>query len=591
LLCSLAILAGLPSSSRAATFTATFDRDTISLGETATLSLTFEGGAPAGPPPMPSLPDLDLNYLSQSSQFSVGNGQTTSTRTYTYSIRPRKAGEFTIPALRAKVEGTLLASNPLKLSVAKPNAPPPDAAKAATQNAFLKLVLPRKGLYLGETVVGEVQLFVSERILGVTGFQWGSLAADGLNLGTPQQDKAYSRRAQVGQATFKVFRFLLTVRPVKTGTFTLGPVTATVMLQVPSRNRPRDPFEAFGLFGPAGEQQQLPIATEAETIQSLALPSQGVPPSFNGAVGEYEMTVTAGPTTVTAGDPVTVRVRISGRGALDALSLPEQPAWRDFKTFPPTANVEADPSNPFGLAGAKTFEQVVMPQNSEIKELPALAFSFFDPVKKQYRTLTQPAIPLTVHPGASVAAPPLEAAPRGVADAPKAGQDIVHIKPRPGVLAEAAAPLALRPWFLLWQALPVAAWAGLLVWRRRTDALANNPRRRRQREVAKIVSAGLADLRQGAQANDSDAFFASLVRLLQEQLGERLDLPASAITEAVVEERLVPRGVPTQVTEPLAELFQACNLARYAPVRTSQELAAFIPRLEAVLRDLQSLRL
>ena len=35
---------------------------------------------------------------------------------------------------------------------------------------------------------------------------------------------------------------------------------------------------------------------------------------------------------------------------------------------------------------------------------------------------------------------------------------------------------------------------------------------------------------------DSDQFFATLSRLLQEQLGERLDLPASAITEAVIEE-------------------------------------------------------
>ena len=41
----------------------------------------------------------------------------------------------------------------------------------------------------------------------------------------------------------------------------------------------------------------------------------------------------------------------------------------------------------------------------------------------------------------------------------------------------------------------------------------------------------------------SDEFFAVLFRLLQEQLGERLDLPASAITEAVIEERLSPLGI------------------------------------------------
>ena len=63
------------------------------------------------------------------------------------------------------------------------------------------------------------------------------------------------------------------------------------------------------------------------------------------------------------------------------------------------------------------------------------------------------------------------------------------------------------------------------------------------------------------------------------------------MTEAVIEERLKPRGVAETVITPLAELFQTCNLARYAPIKSSQELAALIPRLEAVLRDLQGLKL
>ena len=93
-----------------------------------------------------------------------------------------------------------------------------------------------------------------------------------------------------------------------------------------------------------------------------------------------------------------------------------------------------------------------------------------------------------------------------------------------------------------------------------------------------------------AAENNSDDFFATLFRLLQEQLGERLDCPASAITEAVIEERLRPRGVPEATLAALRELFQTCNLARYAPIKTSQELAALIPKLEAELRDLQNIK-
>jgi len=40
----------------------------------------------------------------------------------------------------------------------------------------------------------------------------------------------------------------------------------------------------------------------------------------------------------------------------------------------------------------------------------------------------------------------------------------------------------------------------------------------------------------------------------------------------------------------LHELFQTCNLARYAPIKSSEQLSALIPKLEGVLRDLQNLK-
>jgi tetratricopeptide (TPR) repeat protein len=59
-----------------------------------------------------------------------------------------------------------------------------------------------------------------------------------------------------------------------------------------------------------------------------------------------------------------------------------------------------------------------------------------------------------------------------------------------------------------------------------------------------------------------------MFRLLQEQLGERLDLPASAITEAVLSERLPRRGATPDLIQRLQNLFQICNQARYAPTPT-----------------------
>jgi hypothetical protein len=164
------------------------------------------------------------------------------------------------------------------------------------------------------------------------------------------------------------------------------------------------------------------------------------------------------------------------------------------------------------------------------------------------------------------------------------------IKEQLGALAQVAPPLVTRPVFLAAQGLPVFALLAAFGWRKRADSLANNPRLRRQRRVAQLVREGLNDLHRLAAENNSDEFFATLSRLLQEQLGERLDCPASSITEAVIDERLVLLGTPETTLAGLRELFQLCNQARYAPMRTSGELAAVIPQFDNAVRELQNVK-
>src|SRR5258706_15255012 len=59
----------------AAQLTASLDRDAITLGEAATLSLTFEGSQTEKVPSLPSVANLQITYTGQSSQVSIVNGQ------------------------------------------------------------------------------------------------------------------------------------------------------------------------------------------------------------------------------------------------------------------------------------------------------------------------------------------------------------------------------------------------------------------------------------------------------------------------------------------------------------------------------------
>jgi hypothetical protein len=387
---------------------------------------------------------------------------------------------------------------------------------------------------------------------------------------------------------FLVVPITAAVTPVKTGKLNLGPLAGSVIVYLPSaRQRNIDPFDVSGFFGPPSDPHRVPLSLDAQEVNVLPLPTQAIPRGFNGAVGNYTLGFTAGPTNVAAGDPITVKVQISGRGQLDALTLPDQPAWHDFKAYPPTTKL--DTHDKLGIEGTKFFEQVIVPQSSDIKQLPEFAFSFFDPDQKAYRTLSQPVVPIMVRPGGSVAAPAVAGNTNQNQEQPLS-RDIIQNKQRLGVLGQARPLLLQQPWFMAVQAIPVAAWIVALLWRKRRDAFAKNPRLRRKQRLDGTLREGMGQMRQAAAANQSDAFFATLFRLLQEQLGERLDLPASAITEAVIDDELRPRGVAGASLDRLHETFQMCNLARYAPIKSSQELTAIIPRFEALLKELKEVK-
>ena len=567
----------------AATFTASLDRDTIALGESATLSLTFEDGSPRNVPMPPNVAGLQIAYIGPSSQFSFVNGETKSTVTYNFTLTPRQAGDFAIPSLAADVGGQRLSSSPLKLKVLPPNSPPPAAVNSGSEVAFMRLTLPEKEVYPGEVLAARLDIDLRDDVQNFGNFQFTGTPADGFTIGKMAQSPR--QRVQIGNRVYTDVPLEIALTANKSGAISLGPFTASAVIELPSSNRGGDPF--FQRFFNTGEQKQVTLATETLNVESLPLPAEGAPANFNGAVGDYTMTVTAGPTNVAVGDPITVRVQISGHGALDALTLPDQPAWRDFKAYPPTQNIKT--TDQLGIEGVKTFEQIVTPQNTDVHELPAFSFSFFDPGAKTYRTLTQPPVQLAVHSGGTTPAPMIAAAKTANSQTP-APQDLLPIKEQSGALTPARPPLLTRPVFLAAQSLPVLAWLAAFVWRKRTDSLANNPRLRRQRRVAGLVQSGLDDLRQFATENNSDEFFATLFRLLQEQLGERLDCPASSITEAVIDERLVPLGTPELTLAGLRELFQLCNQARYAPMRTSGELAAVIPQFENAVRELQNVK-
>ena len=582
----------LITSGRAASFTASLDRDTITLGEQATLSLIFEGGQPTKLTAL-DVPGLQFGTPSRSFSQNIdfNSGQVNARLTLAYSVVPQREGEFAIPALTAEVNGQQYSSSPLKLVVAKASAPTTAAVNSGNEVAFMKLLLPQKRVYVGQTLTAQLQIYLRDDVQNNSQPQFTGTPADGLTLG--KSAGGGQSQTHIGNHAYTVLPILLAVTATKSGTLTLGPFTANMVVVLPSQNQGGDPFAQLGFRSPFfnGERKQISLATEQVSVESLPLPEQGKPAGFKDLLAKVSISV--GPTNLIVGDPVTVRVQVSGRDSLEAIRLPDPLEVKGFKIIQSTATITN--LDLLGVQRTKIFELVAAPQNADVREWPELALicdgssSYFDPESGSYHTLAASAVPLVVKAAGAVPMPML-AATKNPAPENQMPQDILPIKENLGTLVVKSSPLVAQPVFLAAQAVPLLAFLAAFIWRKRTDNLANNPRLRCQRAVAALVASGMDELKKYAAANKPDEFFATLFRLLQEQLGERLDCPASAITENVVEDHLILRSAPPALRHALRDQFLLCNQARYAPVRGTSELNSVAAQFEKLIVQLQEVK-
>lgn len=561
------------TSLHATSFTASLDHDTMIVGETATLTLSFQDGSPSAIPAPPSVPNLLIQDTGASGiSFNEINGVQSRIWTHNFIVKGLQPGDYTIPSMSVTIDGQLYRSQPVKLSVTKTPPAPEGIDPANPDIAFMRLAVPKKTVYVGEMFRAELQLYLREGIVRITDVQPSPAQGEGFTVGKSQEGS--HRQARIGNSGYSVIPVNMVFTAAKAGRITFEPMEYSMNLL----------FGPIDFFGRPTRMQHVALSNLPVTIQALPLPTNNVPPGFNGAVGNYSLAVNVSPTNVAVGDPVNVKVEITGSGALENVALPTQTGWQQFKLYPPTSEVHAD--DQLGMSGTKSFALTAVPENMDVRELPPFAFSYFDPDQKTYRTLSHPAVPLTIRPSAASLPPPTFSS-GNVSDNPPPVRDVVPIKQRLGTLATISPPLIQQPWFLALQAIPAVAWLALLFNRKQRERLANNPRLRRQKQVEQTIRTDLHNLRRFADANQPADFFATIFHLLQERLGERLDLPASAITEAVLDERLRPIGVSDDQLAALHELFQTCNQARYAPDTTHEELLSLIPKVESALNDLK----
>ncbi len=128
--------------------------------------------------------------------------------------------------------------------------------------------------------------------------------------------------------------------------------------------------------------------------------ADGRPADYRGAVGRYRIVTQATPTTVDAGDPITLNIGIAGTGPME---LVQAPPLSELSSLTADFKVADQSLAGFVRDDTKVFSTTIRPRREGITEIPPIRFSFFDPDTQSYQTVISEPIAITVNKSESLA--------------------------------------------------------------------------------------------------------------------------------------------------------------------------------------------
>jgi hypothetical protein len=301
-------------------------------------------------------------------------------RLYTYIYVPLGVGSSTIPAQSVRVDNKVYTTKAINVTVVKsttsrsqsnPASPgasgiiDPDFPWSASRmtGTTTLLALPRhQKVYKGEPTVISYYLYTDQMVRSFNLDDEQDFPGYGKSVYEQPNMLDYEVVTHEGKRFQRALIKRLVLSPNQTGELRAPELAGSARI-----------YE-FGYMNQ-------PLRSQDAWLEVLPLPKDGVPQSFSGAVGTFELSDTISDKEISLGEAITFSLRIAGKGNYNQFGNPAFPKSEAQVSSP----MAVDKLNA-GIEGSRVLYYTIIPAEKGIYTMPSLTFSWFDPDAGVYRS-------------------------------------------------------------------------------------------------------------------------------------------------------------------------------------------------------------
>jgi len=536
---------------KAQQFIASADHNAMGLGDMVQVSYTLNGasGTEFQPPAFTNLRIISGPNISSS--INMG-GHVSISSSYSYVLQAIRTGKTVIRPAAITIGGRRVFSNSLVISISRGTLQSQNQNRgnpsANSKDIFLMASANKTTAVRGEAIAVTYNLYIGDNvkisaptITGMptfTGF-WVENGAEPKQINASQQ--VYKGKRYLVYPIRKILLF-----PQKTGTLTVDPleIECEGQMSAPKRRDPADPFS--DMFGDFFNRDVIPfhkdIKSDPLTVNVTALPDAGKPASFTGMVGKAALSVSATPNPVKANEPITYSVTIGGEGNLSLLQPMNLNLPPDVEVYDPKIVDKFDRSGN-NLTGTRAFEYTLMPHKARKIEIPALAFSFYDPAEKKYfesKTL------------------PIEVVVEVNNHVPSATV--------PSVSKPSESNPSYMKWGILLGSTLILLSAVLLFAKRKVKLPEPGYIHPEESYLETDYTQYLEDAERLSVLDEHDDFVGTMLNGLYAFICQSYNIPFAELSHTVIQSTLEQNSVPEELITSYLYLIERCETVKYAPV-------------------------